>query len=107
MSPQTGLASFVGQPLFKVYLNKKHLGEGWARGGFDLRFELPPGMHSIEVVYWQNAERGRKEFALDVSQPGGYEIRFNAVVADLSQSLFGGTSGDLMLKCTIDVLKTP
>jgi serine/threonine protein kinase len=107
MAPQTGLASLVGQPLFKVYLNKKHLGEGWARSGFQLCFELPPGRHSIEVVYWQNAERGRKEFVLDLPRPGAYEVRFNAVVPDLSQSLFGGTSGDLMQKCTIDVLKTP
>jgi hypothetical protein len=107
MSPQTGLASLVGQPLYKVYLNKKYVGEGKARNGFQLRFELAPGIHNVEVVCWQKVERGRIEFVLDVSRPGEYEIRFNAAQADLTQSLFSGTTEDLMQKCTIDVLKAP
>jgi hypothetical protein len=107
MPAQSGLASMVSQPLYKVYVNRKHAGEGLARAGFQLRFELPPGVHCIEVVCWQNGERGRKDFVLDMSRPGDYEVRFNPALPELAASLFGGASGDLMQKCTVDVLKAP
>jgi hypothetical protein len=106
MPPASGLKSLVSQPQLKVYLNGRFIGEGWARGGFDLSFELQPGDHALEVACWQNGERGRKAFPLALPRVGCYSVRFNLVLPDLSSSLFGGTK-DMLARCSVDMIAQP
>jgi serine/threonine protein kinase len=54
-----------------VLLDGKALGKGSLQEGFDLKTEVGPGNHLLEVRWFF---RGRR-YALPLFQPGGYEVR--------------------------------
>lgn len=92
----------AGREMFKVYVDGKHRCEANRMDGFDLTFEVGPGWHKVEVVWWSllfNKEQDRKPFEMNFVKPGDYEIRFNFVGN-------GGFSNH-MQNSTVEVLKEP
>ncbi|MEZ6140929.1 MAG: protein kinase [Zavarzinella sp.] len=91
--------------ILKVYLNGKYWGEGSLLTGFDLKADLPPGKHMVEVAWWANKlEVDRKTFKGVFPEDGEYVIRFN-FVKDLEFRLSGPK--ETMKKCSIEVLQRP
>lgn len=92
----------AGREMFKVYVDGKHRCEANRMDGFDLMFEVGPGKHKVEVVWWSllfNKEQDRKPFEMNFVKPGDYEIRFNFVG--------GGGFSNHMQNSTVEVLKEP
>jgi serine/threonine protein kinase len=92
----------AGREAFKVHVDGKHRCEANRMDGFDLTFEVGPGKHKVEVVWWSllfNKEQDRKPFEMTFVKTGDYEIRFNFVGS-------GGFSNH-MQDSTVEVLKEP
>lgn len=95
---EKGMSTYFGlfglmKYMHKVYVDGRFIGEALRKDGFDFDVDLTSGTHILEVVFWDNGEKGRKKFPLSLNAPGRYEIRFN--------------NAEKFDKSTIDMLQQP
>ncbi len=110
------------QERFKVYIDGNFLtesGTGGGERGFDSQFEVAPGTHVVEVIWFYNTDVGdRKKFTIKLPKPGDYTIRFNFVRTYRKKTLkkagwfedqweYGPEPTHPMENSTIDILQQP
>jgi hypothetical protein len=71
----------MGKPKVKVYLDGQFVGEGTPFKGFDLRGQVAPGAHLLEIstliTNLFSTEEVRKNFQITFPAPGIYQVRLD------------------------------
>jgi hypothetical protein len=92
-------------------MDGRFVGEAKCCDGFNFTFELPLGTHLLEIVRWNDGEKDRKKFPLQLTKEGKYEVRFNyAQDKGVKEGTFISNMPDVketMQASTIDMLRQP